>query len=486
MGLKQKVYNTLANRKPQIKAKFEAYLEGEEGQASNVVKKFSQLIKLNLSYYVLEDKSTAPDCVRENIEANESCVPGVSPDALAEKLMGYEVISFDVFDTMIYRYVARPTDVFYFIGNSLGCVDFRRLRIEAEKTVRKEKLKLSGSAEVNLDEIAEELEKSTGISKTLLINAELEAEKALCYPNPYMKRVWDILRAEGKALIILSDMYLGENNIRELLEICGYDTSDTEIMVSCDLLKSKADGSLYTLLKKLKCKCRSFAHIGDNENSDIINAKKAKITAFKCINPDKKGSKYRTNKMSPIQQSVWAGLVNKKMYSELNSYDRYFNSGYNYCGILIYGFCSFIERLTEKSKLKKILFCGSGKDILKNIYDKYFNHPDTETINEPSAEASDRSVLKVSIFDEEASDAICFYNSRESTENTDCYIEDGISDKHSAFIKYILTDSKASAEGIYAFAEDYDSVCRRYAFLKEISGADAYAPLCSASDTDSL
>ncbi|MCM1263664.1 MAG: hypothetical protein NC313_13200 [Butyrivibrio sp.] len=54
---------------------------------------------------------------RLNIKMSESeaylkANPNLSIDAYVEKLKGYDVISFDVFDTLIFRPFSLPTDFF--------------------------------------------------------------------------------------------------------------------------------------------------------------------------------------------------------------------------------------------------------------------------------------------------------------------------------------------------------------------------------------
>ena len=52
----------------------------------------------------------------------------------------YDVISFDVFDTLIFRPFSCPSDLFFFVGIRLGYRNFAQLRREAEGIARKEHL----------------------------------------------------------------------------------------------------------------------------------------------------------------------------------------------------------------------------------------------------------------------------------------------------------------------------------------------------------
>ena len=61
------------------------------------------------------------------------------PDALISKLKNYDVISFDIFDTLLLRPFSEPSELFYFLGIEFSCPDLRRIRQEAESEARKKR-----------------------------------------------------------------------------------------------------------------------------------------------------------------------------------------------------------------------------------------------------------------------------------------------------------------------------------------------------------
>ncbi|MBP3772506.1 MAG: hypothetical protein J6I53_07445, partial [Treponema sp.] len=126
----------------------------------------------------------------------------------AKGLLQYDVISFDIFDTLILRPFAKPTDLFLLIGHALEIPDFYQIRINAEKKVRQEKFEKTGNYEITISDIYKVIERGTGISADKGIQTELEYEKRYCFANPYMKRVYDMLVELGKKIIITSDMYI--------------------------------------------------------------------------------------------------------------------------------------------------------------------------------------------------------------------------------------------------------------------------------------
>ena len=79
--------------------------------------------------------------------------------------MKFETISFDVFDTLIFRPFSKPSDLFYILGYKMKYPDYKRIREEMEETGRKRKYKETGSYEVNIDDIYTIISKECGIDK---------------------------------------------------------------------------------------------------------------------------------------------------------------------------------------------------------------------------------------------------------------------------------------------------------------------------------
>lgn len=165
------------------------------------------LARVNLAYFLL-NRRTKTISVSAPIQTNgklpylagaESKVYKRQKEIqFAGDLMQYDVISFDIFDTLILRPFAKPTDLFMVVGNKLKIIDFMRRRIEAEKAARDEAVVLKGNSEVTIYEIYEKVSRKTGIDVQQGVEAELETELEFCFANPYMKRVYDLISDQGK------------------------------------------------------------------------------------------------------------------------------------------------------------------------------------------------------------------------------------------------------------------------------------------------
>lgn len=180
----------------------------------------------------------------------------------------YDVISFDVFDTLLFRDVRKPTDIFLFMEKELGITSFATKRKKAEQHARKKKNNETGSNEVLLQEIYQMLELDYGISKEKLMEKECELEQKHCYANPIMLNLVKKLSKKGKRMIAVSDMYLSKEFIYELLAKNNYPTFDG-IFISGELNAGKSEGRMFDYVES-RLGRKKILHIGDNFYSDIF------------------------------------------------------------------------------------------------------------------------------------------------------------------------------------------------------------------------
>ena len=138
----------------------------------------------------------------------------MSPEDFAKELAQYEVISFDVFDTCIFRPFENPVDLFYLLEAKNGVINFNTLRIDAEASARQKTGK--PNFEVDIYDIYEEISHRCRLKKEDA-EKEISLEKEVCYANPYMLKVFKILKKKNKKLIAISDMYLPSKVINDML-----------------------------------------------------------------------------------------------------------------------------------------------------------------------------------------------------------------------------------------------------------------------------
>ena len=294
-----------------------------------------------------------------------------SPEQLAARLAAYDVVTFDVFDTLLLRPLARPEDAFYLLGARLGYPDLRRLRIQAEEEARRRKELAAGSREVTLEEIWAVLALETGLSQTEGMAAERRLEFDLCRANPYFLPVVAALRRQGKTLAVLSDMYLEEETVAALLDRCGFGTFDA-CLVSGERGSSKSGGGLYRLARKLLGPGRPCAHVGDDPWADQRQAEAAGWAAFPYRNVHRAGAPYRAEDMSPIVGSLYRGLVNTRLHNGAELHSRAWEYGYVYGGLFAVGYCRFVERLRRELGADRLLFLSRDGAVLLRVYQRLY------------------------------------------------------------------------------------------------------------------
>ena len=294
-----------------------------------------------------------------------------SPEQLAARLAAYDVVTFDVFDTLLLRPLARPEDAFYLLGARLGYPDFRRLRIQAEEEARRRKELATGSREVTLEEIWAVLAPETGLSPEEGMAAERKLEFDLCRANPYFLPVVAALRRQGKTLAVLSDMYLEEETVAALLDRCGFGTF-AACLVSGERGCSKSGGGLYRLAQKLLGPGRACAHVGDDPWADQRQAEAAGWAAFPYKNIHRAGAPYRAEDMSPIVGSLYRGLVNARLHNGLEEHCWAWEYGYVYGGLFAVGYCRFVEGLRRELGADRLLFLSRDGAVLLRVYQRLY------------------------------------------------------------------------------------------------------------------
>ena len=190
----------------------------------------------------------------------------------------YEVISFDIFDTLVLRNASSPQDIFdragerYMEEYGIEVKNFRLKRMDAEKKAKKEK----NHGEITFNEIYVNLEKAlleegySGIDIEKLKFFEVDEEMKACRPNGKWKEIYEDLIRKGKHIILTSDMYLDVETIGRILDKCGY-YGYKEIYLSSEKNCTKRDGGLFRLLlENLKVGRGKMVHIGDNPRGDYI------------------------------------------------------------------------------------------------------------------------------------------------------------------------------------------------------------------------
>ncbi len=183
------------------------------------------------------------------------------------------VLSFDIFDTLLMRFVAKPYHINEIIRlkveDLLGrAFDFPKMRIEAENHARQKKT----VGDVTLDEIYDSFGEISGFdAETCQKIRELEVSTEVRYILPRQEVVgWfnDALK-QGKEIWLISDMYMQTPDLERLLKKCGVE-GYKKLLISSETGLRKDNAAIWDdLAAKNLNSPDKLMHVGDNETSDI-------------------------------------------------------------------------------------------------------------------------------------------------------------------------------------------------------------------------
>jgi len=199
-----------------------------------------------------------------------------------------EIVSFDIFDTLLVRPVLEPIDLFHVIAQKAEKVnlttDFLAVRRRAEQQARQQ-MKLSDPfrEEPTLVAIYESFGDIAALSPQCiheLMVLELEAERKYLSTRKPLAELYQYALEKGKRIVAASDSYFSPEFIGEQAERNGFGDID-KLYVSSQAGRTKASGNLFSLmLDDLKVAPHKILHIGDNLKSDYKQPRRHGLKAL--------------------------------------------------------------------------------------------------------------------------------------------------------------------------------------------------------------
>ena len=293
----------------------------------------------------------------------------------------HDVISFDIFDTLILRPFLTPRDLWLYIEVYYGHQNFYEQRIRCDV-----------GDYANIDEQYANMPSSLQHIKDI----ECQLEIDLSFMNEYVRSIYDLARQLQKKIIIASDMYLSYNVIQKILQKHGIEYE--KLYLSNDIKATKSSGAMF---KKIKDDFNGLKilHIGDNVHSDIHIAKLYGIDTIhvenihqKFINENKYILQVLHNRNS-IENRIFIALLS---LSSFNFEAKFPNTSYWTKLGEIFGttitvlYMQFIYDYVLHNNICNILFVARDGYILKAIFDTlYKNNYKTYYICSPRKQSSD-------------------------------------------------------------------------------------------------
>jgi FMN phosphatase YigB (HAD superfamily) len=175
------------------------------------------------------------------------------------------ILSLDCFDTLLWRNCQAPIDVFADCGGIWQ-------RTRAERRARQRRKFADGLSEVSIEEIHAALRPNAAEADVgAAVTAELEAEARHCYAFAPVVALMRAARKRGLQVIIVSDTYLSEPQLRALIAAAAGPEVIAlidRIFCSSEYGMTKAGGLFEPVLAALGVPAQAIVHVGDNQLAD--------------------------------------------------------------------------------------------------------------------------------------------------------------------------------------------------------------------------
>lgn len=289
----------------------------------------------------------------------------------------YNVISFDIFDTLIKRDIVNPEDVFEILQKKLNNLnikisEYKKKRLLAENVARANSI----SEEITLDKIYDCFAEKNKNLKFEIIKKikelEEETEIELSILNLNIAPIFEYCKENNKSIILTSDMYLGKAIIEKILQKNNiYQGRDySKLYLSSEVGVTKKSGNLYRyIIKDLNISKKELIHIGDAMKSDYLVPVKMGIKAYhiKTIMNNssydylKTKDRFRKNKELLLDK-----FISNRLLKIDNKYEKF---GYECIGPLLYGFSEWLYTKVNNNNYSRVNFLAREGLFLKKAFE---------------------------------------------------------------------------------------------------------------------
>ncbi|MCK9283325.1 MAG: hypothetical protein M0P39_03485 [Rhodocyclaceae bacterium] len=206
-----------------------------------------------------------------------------------------------------------------------------------------------------------------------LVAAEVEIERRVCFPNPWLKAILPQLKELGANVQCISDMYLGKIHVASILEDCGLLPWIDEVHVSGDVRLLKRSGRLFAHVgESSELSPGKWLHVGDNLHADGLMANRNGTRAW-IINDQLMHDEARRQEfdVGAYQSNPsWAGMIAAGYADARAELDLPQEEAFSR-KILGPIFAAFIHRLVERCKetgVGHVYFFAREGHLLKQLY----------------------------------------------------------------------------------------------------------------------
>jgi len=313
---------------------------------------------------------------------------------LSHQIAKHPVISFDIFDTLLYRPLKSPSDMFTMMEDevraicNLPSLNFKHARRSAEKAAFEAAI-ARGEGETHIDHIYHAFSQQHGLSFDVANKVkalEMQTEMEILYPRLSGFKAFNEAKSLGRRIILISDMYLPKSFLEEVLHKNGYTGYDA-FYVSSEAKVKKHNGRLFDfVLKELNIPAKTILHIGDNLAADVIKAKDRGIKPFHLVKASEAFSECdsylipwkRDEERHSLDWQMILAIIGNRFHD--NPYLPHrrgtlfcgdpWRLGYAGHGPLLLGYVKWVLEKAIRDKVDRLYFLSRDGLIMKEAYDR--------------------------------------------------------------------------------------------------------------------
>ena len=296
-----------------------------------------------------------------------------------------KLYSFDVFDTLITRKVAKPVGIFAIMQAIINKDEtyedipedvkenFFDYRVNSEYYQRRLKKTLSDCMDIHLDDIYKQLKNNFYLtSKQADKLKQLEIETELDNVVPIIENIKKLkeISANGNRVILISDMYLPKNVIYQMLNKVDPIFGDMKLYVSSEIGYMKSSGETFKYIQQEEnVEYQNWQHYGDNKKSDYLKAKslgiKAKLFNYIQLKSYETKLLKKENKNPLVFLEI--GCAKNLRLNKLSNNKA--QVGASLSGVIFYKYISWLLNKAEQKGIDNLVFVARDGYILKKIAD---------------------------------------------------------------------------------------------------------------------
>lgn len=299
---------------------------------------------------------------------------------LKRRVDNAQIVSFDIFDTLIMRKIFSPEDVFRLLGSRT-----KELNINTDIGAVRAKISAKCDSCASIDDIYMAIKEETDLSDEVIEDIktiERDIDEQLCVVRNDIAKLYEYCIESGKEVYLISDMYYTLQDIKQLLDKCGLSViDDRHIWISCEKKKDKISGSMWKEYSSVVGENAKCIHIGDNKTGDIENPIKYGIDSYYVMSGKdmvmNSSISELASHVNTVSDSICLGLVTAKLFNSpfalcSNKGKLSFDNSevYGYCvyGPLLEKFLIWLYSNSRKDGIDKLLFFARDGYFLEKDY----------------------------------------------------------------------------------------------------------------------